>query len=972
MSEHPTDGAGLGRRSFLRLTAAGGIASVACSPRPSPQKLIPFLVPPEEIVPGHPVFYRTVCRECSAGCGVTARTREGRVVKVEGNPDDPISRGALCARGQATLQRLYHPSRLDGPRRRGADGALAKVSWDDAEDALAAALAAAAARGPGSVRMLTRPETGTTGAAHKALLRGLGARDADRVVFDPLDPTPVRAASEALLGAPELPVHDLSAARTVVAFGADFLETWISPVELTRGLAQGRGRVGPERVRLWWVGPRMAASGLSADRWVRVRAGGELAFALAVLRWLAEPGHLPALPPEIAGLAPRLFALDGRALLDRAGVAREEVERLGRELAERRPSALLGPGLAAQGEAATRLAGAVLLANVALGNVGKTVLHGLDPLLDPPASAAEVKALLDACRAGDVDVLLLHHADPVGALPEALDAAGALRRVPLVVTFADVPDATSALAHLHLPDHHALESFGEVEPRRGLVAIGQPAMTPLADTRAAAQVALDLAGRLPGPASKPPFSEVYDLLQARAELFLRPVAAGASDLGPVLRSAQEKGGVWSAAAPATPPLDAAAAARLLSAPLPAAGPAPADGALDLVLFPTALRGDGQGERPPWLDEVPDTFTTLSWTGWAELSPRAAERLGVKTGDLVKVAVAGRGAEVPAYVHPAIRDDAVAVPLGGAEARALLGAALEPASGGLVTTGARATVTASRRRVPLPILEGSPYQEGREIVKNVSAAAPAVKRPDLSLRMYPEPPHPEHRWGMAVDLDRCTGCQACVVACYAENNVPVMGREAAVMGRQMAWIRIERYLGPERGALRPDLMPMMCQQCTNAPCEPVCPVYATYHTPEGLNAQVYNRCVGTRYCSNNCPYKVRTFNWRDTRFARPLDWQLNPDVTVRSKGVMEKCTFCVQRIRAAEHQASREGRPVADGEITPACAQTCPAQAIVFGDLRDPGSRASRLSASDRGFGALEEINTRPAVTYLARVREEEP
>jgi Fe-S-cluster-containing dehydrogenase component len=259
-----------------------------------------------------------------------------------------------------------------------------------------------------------------------------------------------------------------------------------------------------------------------------------------------------------------------------------------------------------------------------------------------------------------------------------------------------------------------------------------------------------------------------------------------------------------------------------------------------------------------------------------------------------------------------------------------------------------------------------------VVKNVSAAAPAVKRPDLSLRMYQEPPHPEHRWGMAVDLDRCTGCNACVVACYAENNVPVMGREAAVMGRQMAWIRIERYLGPERGKLRPDLMPMMCQQCTNAPCEPVCPVYATYHTPEGLNAQVYNRCVGTRYCSNNCPYKVRTFNWRDTKFVRPLDWQLNPDVTVRSKGVMEKCTFCVQRIRAAEHTAKREGRPVADGEITPACAQTCPAQAIVFGDLRDPASRAARLSEGPRGFGALEEINTRPAVTYLARVREEEP
>jgi len=230
----------------------------------------------------------------------------------------------------------------------------------------------------------------------------------------------------------------------------------------------------------------------------------------------------------------------------------------------------------------------------------------------------------------------------------------------------------------------------------------------------------------------------------------------------------------------------------------------------------------------------------------------------------------------------------------------------------------------------------------------------------------------HRWALAVDLDKCTGCNACVVACYAENNVPVMGREAAVNGRQMAWIRIERYLGEVRGGrLKIDLMPMMCQQCTNAPCEPVCPVYATYHTPEGLNAQVYNRCVGTRYCSNNCPYKVRTFNWRDAQFVRPLDWQLNPDVTVRSKGVMEKCTFCVQRIRYAEGVAKTEDRPVRDGEITTACAQTCPAQAIVFGDANDPSSRVSRLAAQPRGFAALEEVNTRPAVTYLARVREED-
>jgi Fe-S-cluster-containing dehydrogenase component len=275
------------------------------------------------------------------------------------------------------------------------------------------------------------------------------------------------------------------------------------------------------------------------------------------------------------------------------------------------------------------------------------------------------------------------------------------------------------------------------------------------------------------------------------------------------------------------------------------------------------------------------------------------------------------------------------------------------------------------RTRLPVLEGSPYQHGRDVVPVVSAAAPSPHRPDLSAKMYAEPKHPVHRWAMAIDLDKCTGCQACMVACHAENNVPVMGPDAAREGRYMGWIRVERYLGDEPGgALDVRLLLMLCQHCTNAPCEPVCPVYATYHTPEGLNAQIYNRCVGTRYCSNNCPYKVRTFNWRDAQFPRPLDMQLNPDVTVRSRGVMEKCTFCIQRIRYAENQARDEGRPVRDGEIVPACAQTCPAHAIAFGDANDPASVVSRAARDGRAFRALEEINTQPAITYLARVKEE--
>jgi anaerobic selenocysteine-containing dehydrogenase/Fe-S-cluster-containing dehydrogenase component len=955
----------VGRRTFFRIAGAAGAAGVAagCSPRAATERLVPWLVPPDDIVPGEPLYYRTTCRECAAGCGVTARTREGRATKLEGNPEDPIGRGALCARGQAAIQGLYHPERFRGPGRRGADGKLAALSWDEAEDALAKAIAAAAAKGPGRVRLLTRLEPGATGAAQRAFLAAAGARPQDRVVLEPLDPAATRAAARALLGAQGLPIHDLSRARSIVAFGAELVETWRSPVELARQLGEARGRIGEERARLTWVGPRLALTGASADRWMRCRSGGEVAVALGLARVLLDPARGLPIAPEARPLAARAARLPAQELAERAGVPWADIERLALELAARRPSALLGPGAQAQGPDAVQLAAVLTLLDAALGNFGKTVQHGLDPREDTASSPDELRALAAAMAAGEVDVLLVHHADPVGTLPASLRLREALAKVPLVASFALRPDATTALAHLSLPDHHALESFDDVVVRAGVVNLVQPVMTPLFDTRQAAQVLAEVGSRLPAPAAIPP--DPYDQLAPRiAQHAARAQGAPPADASAAARDALQRGGLWfDPPVPAAPRLDAAAAEPFLS--LPAAAPRPAD-EVDLVVFPTALRGGG-GADLPWLREVPDAMSSVSWSPWLEVSPAAARRLGVRTGDLVAVSTPAGRAELPAYVFPAIRDDAVAVPL-GPEAMALL-----PGDGGpaLRFAGARARLQKASGRTRLPVLEGSPYQHGRDVVPVVSAAAPSPHRPDLSAKMYPEPKHPVHRWSMAIDLDKCTGCQACMVACHAENNVPVMGADAAREGRYMGWIRVERYLGDEPGgALDVRLLLMLCQHCTNAPCEPVCPVYATYHTPEGLNAQIYNRCVGTRYCSNNCPYKVRTFNWRDARFERPLDMQLNPDVTVRSRGVMEKCTFCIQRIRFAENQARDEGRAVRDGEIVPACAQTCPARAIVFGDANDPGSGVTRAARDGRAFRALEDLNTQPAITYLARVKEE--
>ncbi len=955
----------ISRRAFLKVAGAAGVLA-SCSPPAGPQKLIPYLVPPEDIVPGLPLFYRTVCRECRAGCGVTARTREGRVVKLEGNPDDPIGRGALCARGQASLQGLYAPDRFKGPLRRGATGLLESVSWDDATAALAAALGTAMAKPKAAgVRLLTRPEPGSTGALQREFMGKLGAAPRQRLVLDPFDLAPLREAGRILFDRAELPAFDLRGARTVVSFGADFLETWLSPVELARDFAAGRGKTGPERTRLVWIGPRLCVTGVSADSWLPARAGSEPAIALGVLRWLCDPANrVPDLAAEAGAIFAAVPGLDLAQVARRSGVAAETLARLGEELATRRPSAVLGPGVLGAGPHATRLAVAVQLINWVLGNVGRTVAYGLDPADDPADPLHAVTTLLEDAAAGRVEVLLLHHADPVGALPAALRAAEALGRIPLVVSFADRPDATTQHAHLILPDTHPLESFGDLSPRRGVVALSQPAMTPLWENRSATQVLIEVAAKLPAPASPLPYDDAYAFAQARAAT-LFPGVTG-DPLAEAQRLAQQRGGVYSEAKPVAVKLRLPEPALLA----PPAAPAADSTGLDLVPFPTALRSDPGQQGLSWLREVPDVLASVSWMTWAELAPATAARLGIGDGDVVAVTTTAGTVELPACAYPDLREDAVAVPLGAAEALAVLPLALDAPSGALAWQSTRASVKRTGRRVDMPRLEGTPSQEGRTIVRTVTAAAPVLPTPAEPGAMYPQPAFPAHRWAMAIDMDRCTGCQACVIACYAENNVPVAGPEFMARGRNMGWLRVEHFLDSSAGEPRVDLLLMLCQQCGNAPCEPVCPVYATYTTDEGLNAQVYNRCVGTRYCSNNCPYKVRVFNWAEPVFPKPLNLQLNPDVTVRSKGVMEKCTFCVQRIRAGENTAKDERRPVRDGEIVPACAQTCPAQAIVFGDAQDLGSRVAALQRDGRGYHVLEELNTLPAVTYLARVREE--
>jgi molybdopterin-containing oxidoreductase family iron-sulfur binding subunit len=508
----------------------------------------------------------------------------------------------------------------------------------------------------------------------------------------------------------------------------------------------------------------------------------------------------------------------------------------------------------------------------------------------------------------------------------------------------------------------------------------QPAATPWLHSKAAGDVLMSVARRLGGDlANQLPTGGWPEYLRDRwlatTHADSRP-GAGNGGSGQAVdeerwSQAQRAGGSFLQLDTPSSPV----APKDVSARLSRVAPVDHDDSLTLIAYPSPFAYDGRDSRLSWLREVPDPVTGIAWSEWIELHPDTARRLGVADGERVEVASPHGRLETICHVQPGLHPAAAAMAIGLAQSNVTT--VLPPRADdgphrSWSVRGIRIRPVGPRR---LPIILAA----DRVVPAAANGFAGIVNPLDVdtpvpahaAASVYPPHTHAQHRWGMAIDLNACVGCGACVVACYAENNVPVVGAAGCAEGRDMAWIRIERHQAPmaaDQGLTRPStaFLPMLCQQCDQAPCEAVCPVEATYHNPEGLNAQIYNRCIGTRFCSNNCPYKVRRFNFAPPVWPAPLDAQLNPSVTVRSVGVMEKCTFCVQRINAGKSQSKREGRAMRDGDVTPACAQTCPADAIVFGDLHDSASRVSQLSAGPRGYHVLEELDTRPAITYLRR------
>jgi molybdopterin-containing oxidoreductase family iron-sulfur binding subunit len=910
---------GMDRREFVRLMGAslalGGLA--ACT-RPA-GLLVPYVTPPEEALPGSPEYYATAVPTEGYARGILVESHLGRPTKIEGNPDHPESGGSTDALTQAAILSLYDPDRSKAPSRRGA-----VQSWGAFEAewrALRPELLAARGRG---LALLAEPTTSPT------FLREMGLLLAAFPEAQWFQHTPL--ASYGADGAQ--PDYDFGRARVVLFIGSDCLFRHPACLRYCRDYAS-----------------RRRISGLSAprSRAYAIEATPTLTGAAADFRLPASPGRMRVVLDAVSAL------MDGRVAGGAALTAAESAfaASLARDLRSAAPDVLCVAGP----EQDPDVQAWALALNARLGAPGRT-LHLLPQVRSDGdlRGAGALDRLAASLRGGEVRALLILGSNPAYTSAEFRGAAGALERVPFSVHVGSHLDETGALCLWHLPEAHFLEAWDDRRGYDGTASIVQPLIEPLYGGRSVLEVLHGL--HTEGAAAS--YGLVRQTWQggegADFEVnWARWLRQGTID-------GTRSSALGRAPDPATP---------VLSRP-------DAAGSLVLLLVPDASVLDGRWSNNAWLQELPRPLTQLVWDNAALISPSLAASLGAQTGDMLRIEDGSAVVEAAAYVLPGHAPGCVSLSLGYGRTRAGsvgsgLGFDATPLRrAGALWSNSRISVRRTGATHALVTTQHHFTMEGRDPVRLLQADRLHSGASDPTASLYPAWKPGAHAWGMSIDLGTCIGCNACVVACQAENNIPVVGKDQVSRGREMHWIRIDRYFEGDPAAPRILNQPVTCMHCENAPCEVVCPVGATVHSSEGLNEMVYNRCVGTRYCSNNCPYKVRRFNFLDYTDKRgsPVNLQKNPDVTVRARGVMEKCTYCVQRINTARIDAAKADRPIRDGEIRTACEQACPLGAIVFGNVADPGSRVAALKREPANYSLLGELNTRPRTTYLARVTQE--
>jgi MoCo/4Fe-4S cofactor protein with predicted Tat translocation signal len=946
------------RRRFLQLMGASlALAGVAACGRQPEEKIVPYVRAPRgNMIPGKPLYFATALSLGGMALGVLAESYMGRPIKIEGNPQHPASLGATDAFAQAAVLTLYDPDRSQVVLQRG------QIStWNAFLTALSPALEGQRLQGGAGLRVLTETVTSPTLAQQlRTLLTRFPAAQWHQ--YEPVTDSTVQAGAQLAFGQNVTPLYHFEKADVILALDADVLACEPGTLRYAHDFAQKRRirSAQPSMNRLYAVESMWSLTGAMADHRLPVRSSAVAAIAHAVAQALGTIAQSSATTAPLVAALARLAppATEAHAHWVRA---------VAEDLWQHRGASLVVAGRQ-QPPLVHALAHAM---NEVLGNVGQTVIYTQPVAAQPVDQLTSLRALVEDMAAGRVELLLILGGNPVYTAPVDVDMAAALAHVPVSVRSGLYVDETSAHCHWHIPEAHELESWGDARAYDGTVSLLQPLIAPLYNGKSAYELLAVLLGQ--------PEQSGRDIVQE----YWRTQHQGA-DFDQFWRTALHDGLI---ANTAFPPQEVQLQTGWLADA--AAPPAAPPSGLELLFQPDPHMWDGRFANNGWLQELPKPMTKLTWDNAALLSPATAERLGLRNEAVVELRFQGHTVRAPVWIVPGHADEAVTVHLGyGRWRTGRVGSGTGFNAYTLRTSdawwfGPGLELHATGERYALATTQHHHNMEGRHLVR-AGTLQQYLQHPQFAQEMEEPPPpqetlYPPHTyegyaWGMAIDLSTCLGCNACVVACQAENNIPIVGKQEVLRGREMHWIRVDRYY---KGALHnPEVyhQTVLCMHCEHAPCEVVCPVYATVHDNEGLNNMVYNRCVGTRYCSNNCPYKVRRFNFLqyadyDTTSLKLLR---NPEVTVRSRGVMEKCSYCVQRISAARIQAQLEDRSIRDGEIVTACQAACPTGSIIFGNQNDASSQVANLKALPLNYDLLAELNTRPRTTYLAAVRNPNP
>lgn len=957
--EDLSSGNNVTRRNFLKVCGYSVTAATIVASCEAPvNKAIPFLIRPEEVISGVANYYASSYFDGNDYCSIIVKTREGRPIKIEGNIKSSVTKGGTTARVQASILSLYDESeRLKGPLHK-----KNKTTWEHIDENVTLLLQSVNAQ---SGKIVILSSTIISPSTKKVYEDFVKTYPNTRIVYyDAISASAMLMANKNSFGQMVIPGYRFEFAEIIVSFGADFLGTWLSPIEFTRQYVQNRKLDGKKNM----------------SRHIQFETGLSLTGGNADERFPIKPSEEGMI---LINLYNELLKFSGTSV-ESVPTSPDNIKLLARDL-----WAAKSKSLVLSGSNDISIQTMVNAINVLLENYGKTIDLSI-PLYIKQGIDKDMVDLVRDMEESNIDVLIINNVNPAYDYPEADKFVNGLRNLKLSISFSGTMDETTSLVNYICPDNHYLESWNDAEPKKGFFSLVQPTINRLFDTRASQESLLKWTGNDIG---------FFDYIQQHWENNIYPLqnefTAKESGFRQFwIKSLQN--GVFEVPAAPSAEIQHEFNVSIVQPAINKIGNQKAEaGEFELQLYENIALGNGKQANNPWLQELPDPISKVCWDNYVSISPRHADETGLDNGDMVVVSSNLERIELPVLLQPGQAYKTISIPLGyGRENAGKVGNNVgknafrfcKIKDGNIQYKNGINLLKMGKKHL-LALTQTHHSMEGRPIVRETTLDKYIInpssgnemheKQQKGAVSLYNKPVHVGYHWGLSIDLNACTGCGACIIACQAENNIPVIGKEEVQKRRIMHWMRIDRYYSDSVDNPQVYQIPIMCQHCDNAPCENVCPVAATMHSYEGLNHMTYNRCIGTRYCMTNCPYKVRRFNWyaytEVTKFDSYLNSDygrmvLNPDVVVRSRGVVEKCSLCVQRIQESKAKAKLENRLLADDEIKPACMQSCPARAITFGNLNNKNSNISKKFEDKRNYHLLEEIHVLPSVGYLLKVR----